>query len=139
MPWSTLAATEVWYPVLADILALHAHMMRGLGENPAPLMAGGQEKLDSTIARSQWAAIKANADLAEQAALLTIGIAQAHAFLDNNKRLGYMAGLVFLRENGHPLPAEHTLAFARLITDALERVKTTTDVAGWLREALELA
>ncbi len=131
-----MAATEKWNPALADILALHARMMRDLDENPAPLMAGGREKLESVIARPQWAGLHGDADLAEQTALLAIGIAQAHAFLDNNKRLAYMAGVAFLRKNGHPLPAEHSLTFGKHIESALEHTATVTGVAAWLRQVM---
>jgi prophage maintenance system killer protein len=73
------------------------------------LMAEGASKLESAIAAPEWAGLRAGADLAEQAALLTVRIAQAHALVDNNKRLAYMVGVIFLRENGRPLPAEHSI------------------------------
>lgn len=111
-------------------------MMRGAGENPAPFLGGGQDQLEAAIAAPQWAALHADADLAEQAALLTIRIAQAHALVDNNKRLAYIVGVIFLRENGHPLPAEHSITFSRRIVDVLERSTTITDVAAWLRQVL---
>jgi death-on-curing protein len=109
-----------------------------MGENPAPLMGGGREKLESAIAAPQWAALHAEADMAEQAALLTVRIAQAHALVDNNKRLAYIVGVIFLRENGHPLPAEHAMTFAKLIERALEHTVAVEDITSWLREALQL-
>ena len=112
-------------------------MMRELGENAAPVMAGGKERLESAIAAPQWAGLHADADLAEQAALVSIRIAQAHALVDNNKRLAYMVGVIFLRENGHPLPAEHALAFAKKIEAALEQRATVTSMAAWLREIID--
>jgi prophage maintenance system killer protein len=136
-PWSTLAAAETeWYPVLADILALHARMLRDLGENLAPLQTGGQERLAAAIARPAWARLHAGADLAEQAALLAIGIAQAQALVDNNQRLAYLAGVAFLRRNGHPLPAERSFAFGKHIEGALEQRRTVADVGAWLRGIL---
>ncbi len=113
-------------------------MMRDLGENPAPLLAEGRGKLESAIASPAWAGLHAGADLAEQTALLAVRIAQAHAFVDNNKRVAYIVGVVFLRENGHPLPAEQSLVFAKHIEGALEHTKTITDIGGWLREVLSL-
>lgn len=112
--------------------------MLGLGESPAPLAAGGRDKLDSAIAAPRWAAQNAHSDLAEQAALLTVRIAQAHALIDNNKRLAYIVGVIFLRENGHPLPAEHAMSFARQIESALEHTETVTGVGAWLREVIGL-
>ena len=113
-------------------------MMRALGENPAPFMANGKEQLESALEMPQWAALHADADLAEQAALLVVRIAQAHALVDNNKRLAYTVGVVFLRENGHPLPAEHAMTFAKHIESALEHTQTVTDIGSWLHSALEL-
>jgi death-on-curing protein len=107
-----------------------------MGENPAPLMGGGREKLESAVATPQWAALHAEADLAEQAALLTVRIAQAHALVDNNKRLAYIVGVIFLRENGQPLPAEHAMTFARHIERALEHSVTVDDITSWLRGVL---
>jgi hypothetical protein len=74
----------------------------------------------------------ADADLAEAAAVLTIRLAQEHAFVDNNKRLAYMAGVLFLRENGHPMPAEVTLVFAKKIVAAVEH---GSPLPGWPRGA----
>ena len=104
----------------------------------ATLMADGRGKLDSAIHACEAAAHYAHADLAEQAALLAVPIAQAHALIDNNKRLAYITSVVFLRENGHPLPAEHSMTLGRLIEDALEHTKTTTatDISVWLRTVL---
>jgi death on curing protein len=127
---------RVWYPILADVLALHDAMMRELGENPAPLMGDGRGKLESAINSCEAAAHYAEADLAEQAAVLAVRVAQAHAFVDNNKRVAYIATVIFLRENGHPLPAEHSMGLAYQIEGALKHTKTITDVAGWLRTVI---
>ena len=131
------AAEPAWYPVLADILALHARMLRDLGENLAPLTKDGEEKLKAAIARPAWAGLHADADLAEQAALLSIGIAQAQALVDHNKRLAYLAGVAFLRKNGHPLPAERSFSFGKHIEGALDHTRTVADVGAWLRGILE--
>jgi death-on-curing protein len=126
----------VWYPILSDALALHEAMLRELGEAPALLMAEGRGKLESALALAEWAALHGNADLAEQAALLAIRVAQARAFVDNNKRLAYVLAVIFLRENGHPLPAEHSMTFGRFIEETLEHTENATDVARWLRSVL---
>jgi len=125
---------EPWRPVVADVLALQDATILALGQEPAPLMAGGRAKLESAVARPRMAAHYAEADLCEQAALLAIGIAQAHTFVDNNKRVGYIVGVTFLRLNRRPLPGDQTLAFAKHIEAAVERAETTSDVGNWLRE-----
>lgn len=124
---------EVWYPILADVLALDDAMMRELGENPTPLMEDGRGKLESAINSCEAAAHYTEADLAEQAAILAVRVAQAHAFVDNNKRVAYITTVIFLRENGRPLPAEHSMGLAYQIEGALEHTKTITDLTDWLR------
>jgi death on curing protein len=135
---STSVTTDVWYPIVADVLALHEALMRWLGENPAPLMAGGQDKLASAIASPEWAGLDGNADLAEQAALLAIRIAQAHAFIDNNKRVAHQVGYIFLWKNGgHILSKEKSSEFARWLVRVIEHRATVTEVAAWLRQVME--
>lgn len=133
------AAEPGWYPVLADILALHARMLRDLGEDLTPLVPGGEARLAAAIARPAWAGAHTGADLADQAALLSIGIAEAQALADNNQRLAYLAGVAFLRKNGHPLPAERAFTFGKHLDGALDRTRTAADVGTWLRRVLELA
>ena len=50
--------------------------------------------------RPQMAAYYEGADIVRQAALLGVGISQAQAFLDGNKRTAYLALNTFLRMNG---------------------------------------
>jgi death-on-curing protein len=50
--------------------------------------------------RPQMAAYYEGADIVRQAALLGVGISQAQAFLDGNKRTVYLALNTFLRMNG---------------------------------------
>ena len=52
--------------------------------------------------RPPHAAYYEGADLITQAALYMVGIAHNHAFVDANKRTGYLAGMTFLRLNGYP-------------------------------------
>lgn len=131
-----MQTTDVQYLVVSDVLAIHERLMRSMGEDLAPLIQAGAGRLDSALARPQWAALYNSADLCEQAALLGIGIAQAHAFENGNKRLGYLATVVFLRDNGHPLPAEHALDLGKLIESAVEHLRTVIDVAAWLRSVV---
>ena len=109
-------------------------MVQALGLETAPLIAGGRGKLESALASPRWAALHSQADLCEQAALLVVRIAQAHAFLDTNKRVAYITATTFLRMNGRPLPAERTLNFAQHLEAALEHRETVADVAQWLRD-----
>jgi death-on-curing protein len=91
-----MAQTE--YLSLADVIAIHEQVMRRLGLAPNPLRNSGG--LESAVMRPQMAAWYEGADLIRQAALLGVGISQAQAFLDGNKRTAYLTMNTFLRMNG---------------------------------------
>jgi prophage maintenance system killer protein len=56
-----------------------------------------------------------------------------------NKRLAYMAGVIFLRENGHPLPAEQSFVFAKHIEGVLQHTEASDQIASWLQAVLDTA
>jgi death-on-curing protein len=93
--------------------------------------------LESAIMRPRMVAYYSEADIIRQAALLAVGISQAQAFLDGNKRTAFLTCDVFLRLNGlafvgDPLElAEQLVAYAERKGDLEE----ATDVfEGWLRK-----
>jgi death-on-curing protein len=90
--------TQFYYLTLAEVLALHEAVMEKFGQGPAPLRSEGL--LESAVMRARMASYYDNADLIRQCALLTVGISQAQAFMDGNKRTAFAAGDVFLRLNG---------------------------------------
>jgi death-on-curing protein len=86
------------YLSVGDVIAIHEKVMRRLGAAPQPLRDAGL--LESSVMRPQMAAWYEGADLVRQAALLAVGISQAQAFLDGNKRTAYLTMNTFLRMNG---------------------------------------
>ena len=110
------------YLGLADVIAIHHHVMTGLGSNPAPFRAGGEGLLESAVMRPQMAAHYEDADLIRQAALLAVGISQSQAFLDGNKRTAFGALRAFLRLNGNTFTAE-----SLRVAEQLEAVAERTD------------
>jgi death-on-curing protein len=122
---------------LPDVLALHAYMMERMGSHPAPLRGGGEAILDSAIHRPINAAAYEGADLIRQAALLAVGISQAQAFLDGNKRTAYFCADVFLRANGLRFSGD-PLVFAdellRVIERSTDLPTATAHFEAWLRE-----
>ena len=86
------------YLTLAEVMAFHQLVMVRTGANPASLRDVGL--LESAIARPQSVAHYEDADLVRQAVQLAVGISQAQAFLDGNKRTAYAACDGFLRLNG---------------------------------------
>src|SRR5829696_689460 len=98
------------YLSLADVIAIHESALRRLGDEPKPLRDEGG--LESAVMRPQMAAYYEGADIVRQAALLGVGISQAQAFLDGNKRTAYLALNTFLRMNGLTYSGDR-LALAR--------------------------
>ncbi|MGE5620524.1 MAG: type II toxin-antitoxin system death-on-curing family toxin [Sphingomonadaceae bacterium] len=89
---------ETRYLSVLDVEALHVFIMEKTGD--APSLLRERALLESAVMRPRMAAHYADADLIEQAALLAVGISQAQAFLDGNKRTALLAADVFLRANG---------------------------------------
>lgn len=131
-----MGATQ--YLSLADVIVIHERAMRSLGAAPNPLRDEGL--LESAVMRPQMAAYYEDADLVRQAALLGVGISQAQAFLDGNKRTAYLALNTFLRMNGLTYLGDR-LALARRFEQFAER-SGDTDAAidafeTWLRERVQ--
>ena len=127
------------YLSLADVIALHAAVMERTGYVAAPLRS--EALLDSAIQRPRTAAYYEGADLVRQAALLAVGVAQAQAFLDGNKRTAYAALDVFLRLNGvtfsgAPVELAQQLEDVATRTDSLDAA--TRRFEDWLRERVIL-
>jgi death-on-curing protein len=126
---------EIRYLSMADVLALHQAMMEKFGFASAPLRDEGA--LESAIMRPRMAAYYGEADIIRQAALLAVGISQAQAFLDGNKRTAFAASDVFLRLNGlafagDPLELAMQLEAIAVRTGNLENA--TDGFEEWLRE-----
>jgi death on curing protein len=122
------------YLSLADVVAIHERVMLRLGDEPKPLRSEGL--LESAITRPKMAAWYEGADLVRQAALLGVGISQAQAFLDGNKRTAYLATVTFLQINGLAYAGDH-IALAEQFELVAERSSETEaaldDFESWLR------
>jgi len=126
-----------------DVLALHDDVMTRLGQTPAPIRGGGLILLEAALARPQQAAFYAGADVFQQAALLAIGIAQAHGFVDGNKRTAAVVMIVFLRQVSLAVRAGAEMEFAHRLETALEasradRARAVDALAVWLRAACQV-
>ena len=127
-------ADETRYLSVADVVALHIATMEHLGFQPEPLRDAGL--LESALLKPQMAAYYEGADLARQAALLAIGIAQNQPFVDGNKRTAYTACVRFLESNGASLTSEPMELADQLVlvaerTDLLDAA--TARFETWLR------
>src|SRR5713226_7742946 len=125
---------EIHHLSLADVLALHIAVMERFGLAPAPLRDEGV--LESAVMRARMAAYYDEADLIRQSTLLAVGISQAQAFLDGNKRTAFAACDVFLRLNGLAFCGD-PLAMAKQLEAVAERQgnleEATDSFEQWLR------
>src|SRR5919197_4117626 len=101
-------------------MALHIQMMEDMGHHPAPLRDAG--RLESAVLKPQMAAYYEDADLVRQAALLAVGVSQAQAYLDGNKRTAFAALRHFLALNGRTFTVR-----SRVVAEQLEAVAERTD------------
>jgi death on curing protein len=124
-----------------DVLALHDDVMRRLGQTPSPLLGDGLASLEAALARPQNAAFYAGADVFEQASLLAIGIAQAHAFIDGNKRTAAAAFVAFLglarltlrHDIGAEMEFAHRLEGILIEASGERSQAVARELADWLR------
>ena len=129
---------QLRYPTVAEVIAIHERVMRGLGESPRPLRDEGL--LESALNRPQMAAYYEEADIVRQATLLGTGISQAQAFLDGNKRTAFQTLDAFLWVNGWEFLGE-PLELARQFEQFAERSRHVPDAIdafeAWLRDAVQ--
>ncbi|MGI9254265.1 MAG: Fic family protein, partial [Thermomicrobiales bacterium] len=101
-----------------------------------------ENALDSAITRARMAEYYEEADVIRQAALMAVGISQAQAFLDGNKRTALAATHTFHRRNGLR-PIYESIEFARQLELVAEkpgeRQAATAAFEAWLRERVRMA
>ncbi len=121
------------------MIAMHQEIMARYNQD-ALLRENGEATLESAMMRSQMAAHYEEADLAKQAALMIVGITQAHPFVDGNKRIAFGAGIVFLQLNGYLVksrPREFGERIVGVLTDDEQSGVALDGFAGWIGENLQ--
>lgn len=126
---------ETRYLTTEDVVGLHDVFVERCGGPYSPLIH--PEKLESALFRPQQAAWYEGADHIHQAVLLAVGVSQAQAFLDGNKRAALATFHIFLITNGYAYRGE-ALPLARWIetiavADRSERGSMTEEFEAWLR------
>src|ERR671917_426710 len=133
-----MAQAQLRYPTLAEVIAIHEKVMRGLGEPPRLLRDEGL--LESALKRPQMAAYYEGADPVRQATLLGTGISQAQAFLDGNKRTAFATLDAVLWVNGWEFVGE-PLELARQFEQFAERSNEADEAIDafepWLRQYVQ--
>ena len=114
-----------------DARTLHARLLSLHGG------AGGLRDaglLASALARPrQQLAYADKADLVAMAAAYTAGIVKNHPFVDGNKRLGFVVGVLFLEINGYIFKASEEMAAQAVIALAAGEL----DEVGYARFLLQ--
>lgn len=97
------------YPTVADVLAIHAILVRRHGGADGLRDPGA---LESAVLRPQLGYYE---DLVQEAAALLESLAVNHPFIDGNKRVAFGVVDVFLRINGHRLDCTPDEAYETMI------------------------
>ncbi|MBR0970348.1 MULTISPECIES: type II toxin-antitoxin system death-on-curing family toxin [Bradyrhizobium] len=113
-------------------VAIHGRQLRRFGGAPGLRDEG---MLRSALERPiKWR--YEQAPLEELAAAYAFGLAKNHAFVDGNKRIAFMALMVFLHKNGvafSPDPAEATTIILSLAAGEVSEQSLTR----WIRDNLD--
>ncbi|MBC7602163.1 MAG: type II toxin-antitoxin system death-on-curing family toxin [Ramlibacter sp.] len=88
--------------------------------------------LQSALARPENLAAYGEPDAADLAAAYGYGLSRNHAFIDGNKRTGYVAAELFLQFNGFSLTAEDADATVTMMAVSAGDI-TEKQYAAWLR------
>jgi len=91
--------------------------------------------LESALARAVNLTTYGKPDAADLAAAYGYGISRNHAFIDGNKRTGYVAAELFLRLNGYELRASDADCVLTMLAVAAGDM-TEPAFAAWLRQHL---
>lgn len=84
--------------------------------NPEPHVLLNAGLLQSAIDRARNLYLyEPEADLADMAAVLLLGIARNHPFEQGNKRTGFVSAQLFLDWNGYVFEAPDVEAFAKIV------------------------
>ena len=112
------------------IEAVHLDQIREHGGLPGLRDEG---LLESALARPQhkWT-YKRRPDLATLAAAYGFGLVNDHPFRDGNKRIGFLAMVMFLGLNGHDLAVDEAEVVTMIVATAAGKV-TEAQLAKWVR------
>ena len=95
-----------------------------------------QGLLDSALARPLDMVAYGTPDVAELAAAYASGLVRNHAFIDGNKRAGFLAAGLFLYANGYRLACDQAAATAAVLALAASELDEAS-FAAWLRPHLQ--
>jgi death-on-curing protein len=91
-----------------------------------------QSLLESALARPENLAAYGTPDASDLAAAYGFGISRNHAFIDGNKRTGFVAAEMFLILNGFQLAADDTNSALTMLAVSAGDI-TEAEFADWIR------
>lgn len=118
---------------LATILSIHLEL---LAEHGGIAGVRDQGLLESALARPETIFGYGEVDIADLVAAYAEGLARNHPFLDGNKRVAWMAAMMFLDTNGWEFDAPMPKAYEMMIGLTVKEI-TAQGFAVWLRAGLK--
>lgn len=115
---------------LEEILVAHERQLRRFG-GPSGIRDNGA--LESALARPQNRYHYGTTELAELAASYAFGLTRNHAFVDGNKRIGFLAMMMFLRLNGVAFSPDQAEAATIILSLAAGEISEES-LARWIRD-----
>jgi len=111
-------------------IAIHSRQLRRFGGAPGLRDEG---MLRSALERpiNKWR--YEQAPLAELASAYAFGLAKNHAFVDGNKRIGFMAMMTFLHKNGVPFTPDQAQSTTIILSLAAGEVSEES-LTRWIRD-----
>jgi death-on-curing protein len=123
-------ATEPQWITYEQAIAVHSRQLRRFGGAPGLRDEGMlRSALDRPVNKWRYE----QADIAELASAYAFGLAKNHAFVDGNKRIAFMAMMIFLIKNGvafAPDPAQATTIILSLAAGDVSEQSLTR----WIRD-----
>lgn len=113
----------------AVVIAVHEAQ---LAEHGGGTGVRDQNLLASALSRPQNLAAYGKPDASDLAAAYGFGISRNHAFIDGNKRTGFVAVIMFLRLNGYRLVADDASKVLTMLAVAAGDV-SEAEFAAWIR------
>ncbi len=115
------------YPTVAEVVAIHAIMIRRYGGAEGIRDAG---LLEAALYRPQTGYYK---DIIEEAAALMESFAINHCFIDGNKRVAFAVGDIFLRINGYRIDSTSPEIHKKMISLFDAKSFSLIELDKWLR------
>jgi death-on-curing protein len=113
-----------------QVLAIHARQLKRFGGAPGLRDEGIlRSALERPVNKWQYE----QADLAMLAAAYAFGLAKNHAFVDGNKRVAFIAMVVFLRKNGVHFAPDQAQSTQIILALAAGEVSEDS-LARWIRD-----